>query len=130
MTASHEPYPVTRLIGILNVVVGLGHAGAPWILGYADVTRAAISSAITGLIIAACGLYRAIAAPFGWAWTSYLVILSGFWVLAAPQALAFSGRNFAPNEAVWSGFAAILLGFCALIAIWFDHPARSLVGRS
>lgn len=129
MTTSHEPYPVTRLIGVLNVVVGLAHAAAPWVLGYADVTRAAISSAITGLVLVVVGLYRAIAAPFGWGWPSYLVVLAGFWILAAPQALAYSGRAFAPNEALWSGFAAILLGFCALIATWFDHPARSLVGR-
>lgn len=103
-------------------VGGVFHALAPWLFGYADDTRAAVSNLVSGALLAVFGGVRA------WGlkgWPILVCAVVAAWVLVAPQALRFERLHFGANEALWGGMLVLALVAITTLSRWFsDRPTR------
>ena len=119
-------------IGVVNLCLGLGHAAAPWLLGYADIPRAAVSSVATGLVLAVFGAARALGAGM---WANIVCLVVGVWMLFAPGVLQYGSMAnlrhgydaFAALEALWIGLAVIAMAGCSALATWLGRPTAPAV---
>lgn len=111
-----EHGPVRRALGGLMMVIGLGHAAAPWVFGYSDMTGMVVSDVISGLALAGFGLARA---ADGGGWTMAGSAAVAVWILMAPQVFGLDYRHFAANHAIWVGLPVIFLSVAGYIAARF-----------
>lgn len=98
----------------LNLLVGLWLMAAPWVLGYVEVPAALWNDRIVGgAVIILAGIR--VLNPTRFTFLSWLNLILGLWLLAAPFVLRYGEGFVMRNVAFWndalSGIAIIALAW-------------------
>ena len=102
-------------LDVVNAVVGVCLALAPWVLGFTADATAAWNAWIVGAAIA----FIAVGALVGFSeWEEWANLVLGVWAVIAPWALSFSGTAGAVTAHVIAGLIVAVL---AAIELWFVH---------
>jgi hypothetical protein len=97
----------------LNIVAGLWVFFSPWIFGFAVDPAAMWASVVSGLIIMAIGVARALRPRTnpGWSWINFIV---GLWVVITPWVYGYTFNV----PAVWNGvIIGLLVALLALVSV-------------
>ncbi|HEU4661098.1 MAG TPA: SPW repeat protein [Pseudolabrys sp.] len=100
-----------NVIDIINVILGVCLALAPWALGFTAEAAAAWTAWITGAAIALVALGALVAFN---EWEEWINLVLGVWAAVAPWAVAFSEHAAATNISVAIGIAVAVLSAARL----------------
>jgi hypothetical protein len=107
-----------------NVILGLWTVASPWILGFADQSRAAPTAWILG---AAIVVFASVAVYMHKAWEEALTIILGVCLFASPWVLGFAEQTTPTTNAVVVGLLVTAFGVWAMLmdtAVqkwWHEH---------
>lgn len=93
----------------VNVVLGVWLIAAPFVLAYSEVRAAMWNDVIVGVVILALAGYR-VAQPAQSAGLSWVNVVLGIWLIAAPFALGYGDTTAAMWNDVIVGIAVAVLG--------------------
>jgi hypothetical protein len=103
------------VIDVVNVVLGVCLALAPWALGFTTEATAAWTAWITGAAIALLALGALVAFN---EWEEWINLALGVWAVIAPWVAAFSENTAARGMHIAVGIAVAVL---AAARLWFVH---------
>jgi hypothetical protein len=104
-----------NVIDVVNVVLGVCLALAPWALNFTAEATAAWNAWITGAAIALVALGAIVAFS---EWEEWVNLALGVWAAVAPWAVAFSENAAASGVHLAVGIAVAVL---AAARLWFVH---------
>jgi hypothetical protein len=96
----------------INLILGIGFALSPWVVGYMDLGGATASAVVAGLLLAAGALGASLVPK---AWEEWSEVLIGGWMVISPWVLGFTGTGAAASTAVIIGVVAIVLAAWRLV---------------